>query len=66
MIESGTTISTDTTPSSAALSLGEVVSEHERVSARIAAPAEPALRWVKKAENPVERRIVTLVKRVTY
>jgi len=46
--------------------VGAVVSEQERIVARTRAPAEPALKRLKKAENPVERRIVTLRKRVTY
>jgi hypothetical protein len=45
---------------------GPVLSEQERIVARTRAPAEPALNRLKKAEIPVERRIVTLKKRVTY
>jgi hypothetical protein len=44
---------------------GAVVSEQERIVARTRAPAALALKRLKNAENPVERRIVTLMKRVT-
>jgi len=44
---------------------GAVVSEQERIVARTRAPADPALKKLKNAEKPVERRIVTLRKRVT-
>jgi hypothetical protein len=44
---------------------GAVVSEQERIVARTRAPAALALKRLKNAEKPVERRIVTLRKRVT-
>jgi len=47
-------------------SSGAVLSEQERIAASATALAEPALNRLKKAEIPVERRIVTLKKRVTY
>jgi hypothetical protein len=47
-------------------SSGAVLSEQERIVARATAPAEPALRRLKEAEIRVERRIVTLKKRVTH
>jgi len=46
--------------------LGDVLSEQETVKAAKAAAAEPALMRVNTDENPVERRIVTLVWRVAY
>src|SRR2546423_647115 len=49
----------------AAAPLGEVESEQERAVARTIAPAKPALTRLETFENPVERRIVTLMKRVT-
>jgi len=52
--------------SSPDLITGEVLSEHERSVARTADPAKPALIRLKDPKNPVERRIVTLMKRVTY
>ena len=39
--------------------------QEDRIDARTRAPAEPDLRRLKKAEIEVERRIVTLKKRVT-
>jgi hypothetical protein len=46
-------------------SSGAVLSEQERIVARATALAEPALNRLIKAEIRVERRIVTLKKRVT-
>jgi len=46
--------------------LGDVLSEQETVKAAKTAAAEPALMRVNTDENPVERRIVTLVWRVAY
>src|SRR5712691_4531344 len=63
--ESGTTTSIEWTPYGMRSS-GAVLSEQERIVARAMALAEPALNRLKKAEIPVERRIVTLKKRVTY
>jgi len=55
-------MSTDTIPSDTDLIEGAVVlSEQERIAARTRVPAEPALRRLKNAEIPVERRIVTLM-----
>jgi hypothetical protein len=45
---------------------GPVLSEHDRIPARRTALAEPALRRLNRAEILVERRIVTLKKRVTH
>src|SRR5438105_10528180 len=45
---------------------GDVLSEHETLNAATTAAAEQALKRVNRDENPVERRIVTLVWRVTY
>jgi hypothetical protein len=56
---------TEVTPSGIR-NAGAVLSEHDRIPARTTALAELALRRLKKAEIPVERRIVTLKKRVTY
>jgi hypothetical protein len=36
------------------------VSEQEMIPARTTAPTEPTLRRLKRAENGMERRIVTL------
>jgi hypothetical protein len=43
-----------------------VLSKQERITASNIATAEPALRSLKYPESPVERRIVTLMMRVTY
>jgi hypothetical protein len=43
-----------------------VLSEQERIAAMAKATAEPAFRRLKGPENRVERRIVTLIERVTY
>ncbi len=68
--ESATCITTTVMPSSAGsrfVAIGAVVrSEQERIVARTKAPAKPALRGLKRPENRVERRIVTLIERVTY
>jgi hypothetical protein len=57
-------------PSSAGsvfVNLGAVVlSEQDRIVARAKAPAKPAFIRLKGPENRVERRIVTLIERVTY
>ncbi|PYO46801.1 MAG: hypothetical protein DMD72_11795 [Gemmatimonadetes bacterium] len=45
---------------------GDVLSEQETVKAAKAAAADPALMRVNTDENPMERRIVTLVWRVAY
>ena len=62
---SGTRISTYFSAGAAA-PLGEVESEQERAAARTIAAAKPALTRLETVENPVGRRIVTLMKRVTY
>jgi hypothetical protein len=43
-----------------------VLSEQDRVVAMAKAPATPTFRRPKEPENRVERRIVTLIERVTY
>ena len=65
LMESGTRISMYFSAGPAS-PLGEVASEQERAIARIMALAEPALRRLKYVERLVERRIVTLMWRVTY
>jgi hypothetical protein len=45
---------------------GPVLSEQDRIPTRTTALAEPALRRLNRAEILVERRIVTLKKRVTH
>src|SRR5438132_2748726 len=45
---------------------GDVLSEQETVKAAKAAAADPALMRGNTDENPMERRIVTLVWRVAY
>jgi hypothetical protein len=64
--ESGTMTTIAELGSSPDLGAGAVLSEQERIVARIADAAKPALRTLKDLETPVERRIVTLMKRVTY
>src|SRR6195256_2010227 len=65
LMESGTRISMYFSAGPAS-PVGEVASEQERAIARTRALAEPALMRLKYAERLVERRIVTLVWRVTY
>ena len=43
-----------------------MLSEQERIVASARAPEKPAFRRLKGLENRVERRIVTLIGRVTY
>jgi hypothetical protein len=65
LMESGTRISTYLSAGPAS-PLGEVASEQERAIARIMALAEPALRRLEYVEKLGERRIATLIWRVTY
>src|SRR6266550_4737294 len=63
LTESGVTISmmstlTRITPS--ASTLGDMLSEQDRIVARASAPAKPVLRRLQRAEKAVGRRIVTL------